>query len=145
MEAEIIPADKRHRKLVLCAAALLGLLGLLGLAILCGHLSEIQRLAEKEPAAAEGKMLRLATIMVWVGGLGLVGTGAWLWRLGRRINRAGRFPPPGMKVIKDTRVRTDGPARALASLAEAAAGLCVVAGTLGMWYLHGLVVALLQR
>jgi hypothetical protein len=49
-----------------------------------------------------------------------------------------------MKVIKDTRVRTGAKARALANLAQAAALLCVVAGTVGMWYLHRLAVALLR-
>ena len=95
--------------------------------------------------AAEEKVLRLATIILWIGGLSLVGMGGWFWRLGRRINLADRFPPPGMKVIKDTRVRTGPKARALANLAQAAALLCVVAGTVGMWYLYRFAVALLRQ
>jgi hypothetical protein len=144
MEDEIIPGDKRHRRLTLVTALLLTFLGLLALGILCGYLGEIQRLAGEDLRAAEEKALRLTAIVLWVGGLGLVGMGAWFWRLGRRINLADRFPPPGMKVIKDTRVRTGAKARALANLAQAAALLCVVAGTVGMWYLHRLAVALLR-
>jgi len=144
MEDEIIPGDKRQRRLALVTALLLTFLGLLALGILCGYLGEIRRLAQEDLRAAEEKALRLTAIVLWVGGLSLVGMGAWFWRLGRRINLADRFPPPGMKVIKDTRVRTGAKARALANLAQAAALLCVVAGTVGMWYLHRLAVALLR-
>jgi len=145
MADEIIPGDKRHRRLTLVAALLLSLLGLLALGILCGYLGEIQKLAREDLRAAEQQALRLTAIVLWIGGLSLVGMGAWFWRLGRRINLAGRFPPPGMKVIKDTRVRSGAQARALANLAEAAALLCVVAGTIGMWYLHRLVAAVLRQ
>jgi len=145
MEDEIIPGDKRHRRLTLVAALLLSFLGLLAMGILCGYLGEIQKLAREDLQAAEQKALRLTAIILWIGGLSLVGMGAWFWRLGRRINLAGRFPPPGMKVIKDTRVRSGAKARALANLAEAAALLCVVAGTIGMWYLHRLAAAVLRQ
>jgi hypothetical protein len=145
MEDQIVPADKKHRRLAVVAVVLFTLLGLLALWILHGYLGEIQRLAEEDLRTAEEKALRLTAIAVWVGGLSLVGMGAWFWRLGRRINLADRYPPPGMKVIKDTRVRTGARARALANLAQAAALLCVVAGTVGMWYLHRLAVALLQQ
>jgi hypothetical protein len=145
MEDEIIPGDSRHRRLTLVTALLLILLGLLALGILHGYLGEIQKLSREDLPAAEEKALRLVSIVVWIGGLSLVGMGAWFWRLGRRINLADRFPPPGMKVIKDTRVRTGAKARAVANLSQAAALLCVVAGTVGMWYLHRLAAAVLRQ
>ena len=145
MEDEIVPADKNHRRLALVAAAFLTVLGLVALGILHRHLGEIRELAKDNPRAAEEKVLRLAATVLWVGGLSLVGMGAWFWRLGRRINLAGRYPPPGMKVVKHTRVRSGARARTLANLSQVAALLCVVAGTVGMWYLYRLAAAVLGR
>lgn len=141
MDDQIIPADKKYRRLALATAVLLTILGLLALWMLHGHLAAIKKLHQENPRAAEEKALRLAVIVLCVGGLSLVGVGGWFWRLGRRINLAGRFPPPGMKVINDTRVRSGSKARALANLSQAAALLCVVAGTVGMWYLYRLAAA----
>lgn len=145
MEDEIIPADKRHRRLALVAGVLMALVGLLLLAILYGHLHEIRKLATGNRPAAEQKLLGLAKVVGWAGGLSLAGMGVWFWRLGRRINRSARFPPPGMKVIRDTRLRTGASARARANLAQAVALLCVVAGTVGMWYVYRSVVAALSQ
>ncbi len=145
MENEIVPADKNHRRLALVTAALLTILGLVALGILHGHLGKIEELAKDNPRAAGEKVLRLAATVLWVGGLGLVGMGAWFWRLGRRINLAGRYPPPGMKVVKQTRVRTGARARTLANLSQVTALLCVVAGTVGMWYVYRLAAAVLGQ
>lgn len=41
----------------------------------------------------------------------MVAYGAYTWRLGRRVVEAGRFPAPGMKVIRDTPVQTGQRAR----------------------------------
>ena len=144
MQDRIILADKRHRRLAALAAVLVTVVGLLAMGILYAHLGKIEKLAEEDPRAAEEKVLFLGAIVFWAGGLSLVGMGGWFWWLGRRINLGGRFPPPGMKVIKDTRVRMGAQARALANLAQVAALLCVVAGTVGVWYLQRLAVAVLR-
>jgi hypothetical protein len=144
MEDEIIPGDKRQRRLTLVTALLSLLLGLLALTILCRYLGEIRSLAQDDLQAAEEKVLRLAAIVLGLGGLCLVGMGVWFWWLGRRVNLANRFPPPGMKVIKDTRVRTGAKARAVANLAQVVALLCVIAGTVGMWYVYRAAAALLR-
>lgn len=145
MEDQIVPADKKLRKLVLVAAVLVAAVGLPVLAVLHGYLREIENQAQRNPQAAVQKAICLTAIVAWVGGLGFVGAGLRLFRLGRRINRADRFPPPGMKVIKNTPVRTGAKARALANLAQVAALLCVVVGTVGMCYLYRLAVTVLQQ
>jgi hypothetical protein len=145
MEDKIIPADKKRRAVALVTAVLLTVLGLLALGMLHAYLGEVKKLAEEDLLAAEQKMLRLVKIVLWVGGLSLVGMGGWFWRLGRRINLAGCFPVPGMKVVRNTRLRTGGKARALANLAQAVALLCVVAGTVGMWYVYRLAAAVLRQ
>lgn len=48
--------------------------------------------------------------------------GGYLARLGARSLRAGQFPPPGMRVVRDTPVRTGGAGR------STAVALCVLGG-----------------
>lgn len=137
---EIVPADKRLRRWAILVAVLLTAAGLVVIGVLHGQLQELDKQAAENLQAAKETAIRLTAIVAWVGGLGFVGMGAWFWWLGRHINRADRFPPPGMKVIKDTSVRTGSKARTLANLAQLAALLCVVVGTIGMWYLYQLAV-----
>ena len=140
VEREIVPADKRLRRWTILTAVLLTAAGLVVIGLLHGQLQAIEKQAAENLPAAKETAICLTTILAWSGGLGFVGMGAWLWWLGRRINRADRFPPPGMKVIKDTPVRTGVKARRLANLAQLTALLCVVVGTVGMWYLYALAV-----
>jgi hypothetical protein len=144
-QPEIIPADKKLRARAVVLAVVLTVLGLIAMVLLKMHLQAVERLAEDDLSAAIEKALRLTTAIAWIAGLSFVGMGLWLWRLGRRINRAGRFPPPGTKVINDTPVRTGAAARRVADLAQFAAFSCIVVGTVGMWYFYGLAVTMLRR
>jgi hypothetical protein len=38
----------------------------------------------------------------------VLGMAGYLWRLGQRIARSGRYPPPGLRVLHDTEI-VDGP------------------------------------
>ena len=145
MEDQIVPADKRQRALAAVAAALLSVVAVAVLIVVDRRFDRIKELSEEDLPAAATAMLRFTTVVAWIGGLGFVGMGAWFWRLGRRINLAERFPPPGMRVIKDTPVRTGARARMTANLAQVSALACVVAGTVGMWYLYRVAASVLPR
>jgi len=58
---------------------------------------------------------------------------------------ADRATQLGMKVIKDTPVRTEARARAIGNAALVAAVASTVVGTAAMWRLYGLAVTLLRR
>jgi hypothetical protein len=139
------PADKRLRTQTVLAAVLVTVLGVVVLIIFRAELQELRNVAEDGQEAAVEKAVLWITALAWTGGLSLVGMGAYFWWLGRRINRAGCFPPPGMKVICPMRIRAGAKARMVANVAEVAALLCIVAGTIGMWYLYQRAVALLQQ
>ncbi len=141
---EVVLADKRLRMWVILAGVVLVAAGFAALGVLQGQLRAIEQQTEENLQAAKQKMIRLTATVAWIGGLGFVGMGAWFWRLGRRIHRAGRFPPPGMKVIKDTPVRAGAKARTLAMVAQVAALLLAVVGTGAMWYLYQMAVTILQ-
>ncbi len=141
---EIVLADKKLRVWAILAAVVLVVAGFAAIGVLQGQLRVIEQQPEENLQAAKQKMIRLTATVAWIGGLGFVGMGAWFWRLGRRIHRAGRFPPPGMKVIKDTPVRAGAKARTLARLAQVAALFCTVVGTGAMWYLYQMAAAILR-
>ena len=144
MNNEIVPADKKLRARTVLVAVLLGLLALVALWVFRGTLTELDELADRDLDAVVAKMTRVAAVVSLVGGLGLVGLGGWCWWLGHRIYRSGRFPPPGMKVMTDTPIRTGAKARAMANGLMVVATVSVVSGTAGMWQFYRLTVTLLQ-
>ncbi len=144
-EPEIVSADKRLRRWSVVAAVLLSLAALAVVSVLDGQFDEVDKLAGDNLELAIERMLRLTAIVAWVGGLGFTGTAVWFWRLSRQIGLSGRFPPPGMKVVRDTPVKTGSGARSIANLARMTALMCLLVGTLGMWYLYDLAVAALRQ
>jgi NADH:ubiquinone oxidoreductase subunit 4 (subunit M) len=110
---EIIPADKGLRKKtiigIILAAMILG-------PYLNGYLADLRQEGEERPESAYPKMI---TLMKWVLGSAaflITLTGVYLLVIAFRALKAGRYPPPGMKVIKDTRVKTGRQAKIMAYL-----------------------------
>ena len=144
-DGEIIHADPRARAITLAVSLAILVLGAVLLWWLGAYQKELLDLVKRNQPAAVAKALRLADTAACLGGLGLVAAGVWFARLARRIGRSGRFPPPGMKVIRDTPLRTGAKARAMARVAVAVAVVLLLAGTLGMWMFHELVHSLLKN
>lgn len=113
---EIIPADKGLRK-----KTIIGIIGIVLAAMVVGpyvngYLAELRQEAVQKPELAYSKMI---VLMKWVLGsaaLLITLTGVYLLVIAFRALKAGRYPPPGMKVIKDTRVKTGRQAKIMAYL-----------------------------
>ena len=144
-EDQFVSADKRLRWAVVAAALVLIAGGVAGLLMLNSSLRGIEKLQGDDLQAAVDRAVRVTAIVAWVGGLSCVGCGLWLFRLGHRVNRFGRYPPPGTRVIRNTRVRTDAAARTVANAVLVGSLLSTAAGTLGMWYLYRLAVDALGK
>jgi hypothetical protein len=72
--------------------------------------------------------------------LPLLGFALYLWAFGARVMRAGRFPPPGQRVIRDTQVLEGRAARARGRILKVLAACLGLAGTmfgLMFWRLVG--------
>jgi hypothetical protein len=113
---EIIPADKGLRKKTIIGAIGIVLAAMLLGPYLSGYLTELRQEGVERPELAYPKMI---TLMKWVLGsaaLLITLTGAYLLVIAFRALKAGRYPPPGMKVIKDTRVKTGRQAKIMAYL-----------------------------
>jgi hypothetical protein len=132
-QTERIPADHQLRRRSILLVVLAVVVGAVLLWVLHIRLERIQQTAEQDLVAAADGALRLVQICAWCGGLGFVGIGLWFGRLGWQIHASGQYPPPGMKVIKDTPLRT-GPSAAIS----------LAAGTLGMAYLYHCAAAVLR-
>jgi len=141
---EIVHADARHRRLVLFAAVAMTAGAVVVFWWLDHRLDAIDRLAKNNLPAAAEKARSLVSAVILSVGLSFTALGLWLFRLGLLINRSGQYPPPGMKVIRNTLLRTGSRARIVANAALIGSLLTVLAGTVGMWYVLRLAHSLLQ-
>ena len=144
-DGQIIHADPRARRTAMAVSMAILLVAAALLWCLRVYQKEVLDAVRWNQPAAVAQALRLADTAACLSGLGLVAAGVWFARLARRTARSGRFPPPGMKVIRDTPLRTGAKARAMARSAFASAVVLILAGTLGMWMVHVLVHSLLKQ
>ena len=125
MSAEIQRADARLRVRFLILMTIVALLGAVGILQLNAYLVELHALAGRaQPLAAEKALRAVHTV------LGLLTAGAALlslhlgWFSWRTLS-SGRFPPPGARVISDTRIH-----RGLQARRRGQAGLAIATLTI---------------
>jgi len=124
---EIQAADPATRRLglvlivcgALAGAALIGLAGLLRPAF--------EGWVRQEP---EGRLRIVMMLAILLTSGPLLGFASSLWHLGGRIRRAERYPPPGFKVTRDTRVVSGRAARRRGSLMLLLAAIVATAALL---------------
>jgi hypothetical protein len=80
-----------------------------GAAVIFGferYLEQVMASAEDHPEQAIREVFQLLQLSSLMGGAGLVVFGLYYGRFSMKVVSTGRFPPPGTKVIRDTRVQT---------------------------------------
>jgi len=110
MNSEIQPADTALRTKVLATMGVVCLLAVAGVLLLDAYFERLQILAQHDIQLAALKLRAVAEPLVMAVGAGAVLAGLWAMVGAVRILRSGRFPPPGMKVIHQTRIVTGRPA-----------------------------------
>lgn len=101
---EIVPGDPKLRRLVFLGLVVLLLIGLWGIHRFQETLDGIKQLLVHDPQLARVRLKTLIKVFMSVHVI-LTTTGSvYLVSLGLRCLRAGRYPPKGMRVLKDTRV-----------------------------------------
>ena len=106
MHQDIVAADKELRKKIIIFLLLVTIAVVVTGSYLENYLDQIEQQSQKDPELASEKIMfvfRLCTGLVF---LLLLCMGIYLILLARRTLRSGQYPPPGMKVIRDTRIRT---------------------------------------
>ncbi len=128
MDTDVIPADKELRKKVIIFLVIVVLASIVLEPHFKAYMDQINQLSKKDPELALKKTMLLLKWSLRVVFLLLLSMGVYLSLLARRTFRSGQYPPPGMKVIRDTRLRTGNQAkRAVLSLIVLASILTVVA------------------
>jgi hypothetical protein len=107
MNQDIVPADKNLRKKFFIFLGLSVIAVLIIVPYFNGYLEQIKQAFKENPEVAFKKsMLVLKATLSFVSLL-LVMTEIYLIFLARRTLKSGQYPPLGMRVIRDTRLRTE--------------------------------------
>lgn len=137
MPEKIQKADPRLRRLMigwLLSGIVVGVVLILSLK---SWQVEFELLSRNDPRKAGELIARYLRWFVILNAVLMAGLALWLWRFSRKISASGRFPPPGVSVIRDTVIKT-GPA----------AGKYAIAGyffALIFLVLGGLMVFMIER
>ena len=138
MSDRVAPADRRLRWWSLLAVCVAAALGVVVLVAVRNALLEIHVQHEQGVPVELERAVRLIRALAVAGSAGALGSALWFWLLGTRILRCGAYPPPGMKVIKETRVKEGDAARRVALGAFLLSVVLTAVGTGGMWLLYQL-------
>jgi hypothetical protein len=138
---EIQPADPVARRRALIAAAVIAAAGWAAYFALQNWLADLRSLP---PESAQEALEDAMIWGTWAATLPVLVFATWLWLLGRRVRRAGRFPPPGAKVIRDTPVLIGRDARVRGATLQVTALVLGVCGAGTLIAVHRLVVRLDQ-
>ena len=126
-------ADPELRRKVLGLLTVLGLLAVLGVLRLEAYLVDLGALAASSPHEAAAKALSVSRLFLAAVAALAVVLAAYLGRLSWRTLAVGRYPPPGVRVIRDTRVVRGPRARRYGWMVLALALLILAAGLLVPW------------
>ena len=139
---DVQSADPRTRRIAVIVVAIGALAGALLIAAMQSQLGALQKVAAEHPAAIEENfgiitwaLIAAVVVPVWAFNI-------YLWRLGSRIVATGLFPPPGMKVLRDTPVLRDSAARKCGRLLQIVAAVTSVTAlgiAIALWRLAALV------
>jgi len=105
MEQDIVQADKALRKKFILFLILFTMVVILVEPTLNRYIEEIKQASEKDPGLAFKKSMVALKVSLGLVSLLLLVAGVYFIALARRTFKSGQYPPPGMRVIRDTRLR----------------------------------------
>ena len=127
----IRPADLRARRQAILLVLVGTIAGALAIAALDHYRAPLETWLLSDPKQRADRLSLASWSLAAAVALPLTGLAAYLWSIGVKAIRGQEFPPPGVRVIRDTPIHTGGAAirrghmlKALAlALSGAAAGL----------------------
>jgi hypothetical protein len=114
MIQDIVPADKEYRKRFIIFLVLIMIVFVVTILSMKSYLDQMAQLTRENPGLAAEKVIVLLKWWMGLGSLPILGLGVYQILLARRVLKSGQFPPPGMKVVRDTKIRTGGKAKKVA-------------------------------
>jgi hypothetical protein len=141
MYEPFLSADRALRKQVLLWSLVAAVLGLAIIRYVALYLDDLTALQLTDPHLTAEKYAQLVLLLAASNALVSCGLGGVLIYFSSRVLRSRQFPPPGMKVLWDTHLRTGSEAKFIAVTALAIASILIVAGlwlSLKMaWFVRG--------
>lgn len=134
MEPDVIPADKELRKKAIILVVAVVVVCALLMYLINAYMDSLNALFCTDPKLAR---VKARTLIIWslrTVGLSVAILGAYYIQRGVKIIRIDRYPWPGMKVIRDTRVVRGRLAKVLGFLIIVLSSTLLVCGTLLAWY-----------
>jgi len=116
MADNIIPADKGFRKKIILFLIFVTMVLIIMEPHFQRHLDQIEQQSQKDPELAFKQTMGVFKFCMGFVSLLLLCVGIYLILLARRTSKSGQYPPPGMKVIRDTRIRTGAEAKSITVL-----------------------------
>ena len=126
MSQDIVPADKEFRKRFIVFLMLIVIVFSVTILSVKSYLDQMGELRQENPGLAGKKVMLLLKWWMGLGSLPILGLAVYQIILGRRILKSGRFPPPGMKVIRDTKIQTGAKAKKVAISLIALSSIVIV-------------------
>ena len=109
------------------------------------YLEHIRDIGQENPGLALEKILQLLHIILILMALGSISFGIYVIHIAVRVLKTEQFPPPGVRVIRDTKVRTGRRARIIAMFFILFSVFIVVIGTVGSWYTYDRITKLTEK
>ena len=128
MSAPIIAADLRLRRRVLLSIVLMVVMGGLVLWRLDAYLDALVILKKTDPHGVAQHVSRLLLLLAACTALLTVSLAGVLSYMALQVLSSGQYPPPGMRVIRDTQLRTGSRATALAQVGLVLAAAVLLCG-----------------
>ena len=104
MPDQIQEADPRARMTAVVLLLVIGVAGVVLISVTNRYLAGLAALAETQPEAALARGMFAFKLGALAGGLGLMLLAAYVAHLSARVRRSERFPAPGVRVVRDTRI-----------------------------------------
>jgi heme/copper-type cytochrome/quinol oxidase subunit 2 len=106
MNQDIVPADKSLRKRFIIFFILFTIAVILIAPYFNDYMEHIKQISKENPELAFKKSMFMLKLTLGIVSLLLLMTGVYFIILARRTFKSGQYPPPGMRVIRNTRLRT---------------------------------------
>jgi hypothetical protein len=145
MNPVIVPADKEYRKRFIIFLVLIVMVFVVTILSMKSYLDQMAQLRRENPDLAVEKVLVLLKWWMGLGSLPILGLAVYQILLARRVLKSGQFPPPGMKVVRDTKIRTGGKARKVACSLIVLSSIIVMITLLLVYWPYALEKKLLRK
>ena len=129
---ETQPADPDARRTILVIVGVATVAGALLIGAAMRFRPALESWLQQDP---RGRLPMVVAVMMLLSAGPVLALSAYLWSLGRRAIRARRYPPPGLRVTRDTPVLSGGAAERLGRALQIFAGVLALVAVVLVFFL----------